>query len=397
MIKRALRLFAVLFAALLSAAGAYGQNYYYGMRPIRDLDIDFFSPKADTLSIFIVGDIMSHGYMLKSAWSRYCETHPGASRDDHSSYDYTCFFKHVEGRIKKADIAIGNMEFPLAGPPFTGYPAFSGPDSYPYYLSATGFDVLLAANNHILDKGDAGLERTLKVCDRLEKETTTRYTGASKDADDDLARYPLMLEAKGVKVAVVNFTYGTNTGSTKAWPKVNRMRKDDIYAALRRAREQGADFILVLPHWGVEYSHRHSAQQEDLAQWLVANGADAIVGAHPHVVQDIQYLEEDGKTVPVFYSLGNAVSNQNDLQARLELCLTLKIVAKRGSPLQLARPEYEFLWCTKPGMVEPSYSVLPVREFLSRESAWKVPEDYMNMKETYHKVKKATSVNEEDN
>ena len=387
------RLFAAGLAALLAAGSATGQNLYFGMTPIRDIDFEFFHPKPDTLSIFIVGDIMSHGKMLKSAWMNYCSDHPGAPREAHGSYDYSTFFKHIGDRIENADIAIGNMEFPLAGPPFTGYPDFSAPDSYPFYLAEAGFDVLLGANNHILDKGDYGLERTVQVCDRLEKETSARYTGISKSPSDDIERYPLMLETKGVKVAVVNFTYGTNYSGQKEWPKVNRMRRDDIRKALERATEQGADFVLVIPHWGIEYHHTHSAQQEDLARWMASEGADAIVGAHPHVVQDMQEIQtRDGRTVPVFYSLGNAVSNQNDLPARLEMCLTIRLVLEKGKPIRMAPPVKEFLWCTKPGMIEVSYSVVPVKEFLGKEDMWTDSADYRNMVDTYGKVKKAVNI-----
>ena len=120
---------------------------------------------------------------------------------------------------------------------------------------------------------------------------------------------------------------------------------------------------------------------------------DVIVGSHPHVVQDIAILEaefEDGtpKEVPVVYSLGNAVSNQNDLPARLEGCVTLKIVPYRGGARVLSDPGLEFLWCTKPGMVDEGYSVLPVEEYIGRQDVWTVKDDYTKMVSTYDYVRK---------
>ena len=316
-------------------------------------------PPEDTLTLYAVGDIMSHGAVIRDA----------------AKNGYEGFFKHIEKDIQGADIAVGNMEFPLAGKPWSGYPNFSGPDAYAAYLSRVGFDVLLSANNHILDKGSAGAERTVR---ELEAQNI-RYTGMAANAQKDTLLNPLILSLKGIRIAFVNFTYGTNLGSSKAWPKVQRMDTLSLKPVMERARNQ-ADLILVFPHWGIEYAQKHSARQEETARWLIAQGAHAIVGAHPHVVQDVQWI--DG--VPVFYSLGNALSNQNDPPARLEAALTLRFVLRLGEPPRLLEPRLDFLWCTKPGMVEDSFSAVPVS---LPESYWKVPSDYSLMKSTLNAIR----------
>lgn len=321
------------------------------------LKSEWFREKPDTVSLFIVGDIMSHGKVVRSA----------------ETYGYRSFFKHVEDRIRGADVAIGNLEFPLAGKPYTGYPSFSGPESYPAYLSDVGFDIFLLANNHILDKETAGLRRTIDVMERK----GWAYTGVAADERADTLLNPLMIHVRGVRIAIVNFTYGTNTGPTASWPRVKYMRKETILPMLEKARE--ADIVLVFPHWGTEYQRRHDAQQEELALWLVENGADAVIGAHPHVIQDVQYI--DG--VPVVYSLGNALSNQNDLPARLELALTLRIAREEDRKPYLLEPSFEYLWCTKPGMVEDAYSAVPVT---LPDSLWREKADYEAMQATYRKV-----------
>ena len=267
----------------------------------------------------------------------------------------------------------GNMEFPLAGKPYTGYPAFSGPDGYAQYLSDIGFDIFLTANNHILDKGTAGLRRTIDV---LEEKGLT-YTDVSADAQADSLLNPLMIHVRGVRIAIVNFTYGTNTGPWDPWPRVNYMRKEEILPMLEKAR--GTDLVMVFPHWGIEYRLHHDPQQEEMARWLVENGADVVVGTHPHVIQDVQYIGD----VPVIYSLGNALSNQNDLNARLELALTLRIVQEPDRKPYLLEPSFEYLWCTKPGMVEDSYSAVPVT---LPDSLWREKTDYKNMQSTYRNV-----------
>lgn len=313
-----------------------------------------YSPKTDTLTFFMVGDVLAHGRVVQSA----------------SEYGYTDFFKHVEGNIRKADVAVCNMEFPLAGKPYTGYPVFSGPESFAEYLSDVGFDVLLTANNHVLDKGFEGLSRTIGKLEDL----SILYTGVAASKKADTLLNPLILQVKGVKVALVNFTYGTNQGSAARWPKVQRMSREALAPVMARARAK-ADIILVFPHWGIEYETRHSAQQEDMARWLVSEGADAIIGSHPHVVQDMQWI--DG--VPVYYSLGNALSNQNDYIARLEAALTLRYVLRFGENPEMLPPRMDLLWCTKPGMIENSYAAVPIE---LPASYWRDPADYETLQAT---------------
>ena len=323
------------------------------------LKFELLPPRPDTVTVFVVGDIISHRAVSKSA----------------EEHGYLSFFRHLEDRIARADLAIGNMEFPLAGKPYTGYPSFSGPDDFAQYLSDVGFDVFLTANNHILDKGSAGMRRTIEVLERK----GLIYTGIAASEAADSVLNPLLLHVKGLRIAVVNFTYGTNSGSSEKWPKVHYMRKNDILLMLQRAKAAAPDLVLVFPHWGNEYQLHHNKVQEDMAQWLVENGADVIVGAHPHVIQDVQYIGD----VPVVYSLGNALSNQNDLIARLELALTLKVVLEEDKEPRLLEPSFEYIWCTKPGMVEDSYATVPVT---LPESFWRVKSDHENMMSTYRKV-----------
>ena len=359
-------------------------------KPVGDINLDALQRRQDTLTLFFIGDVMAHGPMTENAWRMYCKDHPGARKDDPQNYDFSSFLRHLEKPVAAADLAVCNMEFPLAGYPYTGYPCFSAPDTYADYLADLGFDVILTANNHILDKGQAGLVRTLHACEELENAGRFRFTGISADETDDAARYPLIVDIKGVRLAFVNFTYGTNTGPSARWPKVNRMQRDDIGKALQRAKEQEADYIIVLPHWGIEYQHRHSAQQEDLARWMVERGADLIIGTHPHVPQDIQYI--DG--TPVLYSLGNAVSNQQDPNCRLELAATVRILLHRNGSTTLDRPEVSFLWCAHPGTVGDSYTVLPVAEYLDKRDAWRNTYDHDNLVKTYQETLKATGIDE---
>ena len=219
--------------------------------------------QPDTLTIVLIGDVMMHARQL--------------------DYDCRTFLEPIRSRLEAADIAIANMEFTLAGAPYSGYPAFSAPDAYADYVADCGVDVFLMANNHILDKGRTGLQRTLgkyRAMDRI------RFAGAAETPQEDSLAFPLMLTAKGLRIALINTTYGTNTGDPSGWPKVHTEDKAEIAAAVRRARNLGADWIIALPHWGLEYQLKHAAGQEKMARWLHDAGVDAVIGAHPHVVQD---------------------------------------------------------------------------------------------------------------
>ena len=348
---------ALLFAGCF-ATGAQHRGRYETRPPKNWLELprEFLkiTPPEDTVTIFALGDIMAHGAVTKSALQ----------------HGYSTFFKYIEDKIQGADVAIGNMEFPLAGKPYSGYPAFSGPDEYAQYLWDIGMDVLLTSNNHILDKGTPGLRRTIEQLDSR----GIMYTGIAETPQRDSLLNPLILNVRGLRIAIVNFTYGTNLGASTSWPRVQYMNPQSLEPVMKRAREK-ADVIIVFPHWGIEYDKKHSADQEVWARWLIAKGADAIIGHHPHVVQDTQVIEG----VPIVYSLGNALSNQNDLPARLEACATLRIVCRWGEPPAVLAPQLEFLWCTKPGMVEDSYSAVPVT--LPKEN-WRDQNDYQRMQNT---------------
>ncbi|MBO4743833.1 MAG: CapA family protein [Bacteroidales bacterium] len=316
---------------------------------------------ADTVSIYIIGDVMMHAPQL--------------------NHDHRLFLSQIEPYMQQADFCVANMEFSLGGKPYSGYPAFSTRDYYADYVAGCGADVFLTANNHILDRGAAGLRRTLRVYDRMADSLGIRYTGVGNK--------PLMLRKHGIKIALVNFTYGTNVGPEPGAPDILRMRKEDVQAAIDQAKASGADFIVALPHWGVEYQLRHSDTQEHWARWLAAQGCSAIVGAHPHVVQDTTHIAG----VPVIYSMGNAVSNMSATNTRLELSVTLRFVTDRiTGEKRMLEPELDWLWCTLPGRLTTSYATVRIKDWATRRSEWLNPSDYDNMCATLDRVRAATGI-----
>lgn len=303
------------------------------------------------------------------------------SRGD--GYDFSSYFSLIGDRIAEADIAVANMEFTLAGEPYTGYPEFSAPDSFADYLADCGFDIFLAANNHIFDKGSEGTARTLEIYRRLGQSHGIRVAGIAESEEERQANNPLLIRRKGVGLAFVNFTYGTNLGAQKHWPKTNYMNETQLLSdALRRAEEE-ADITIVLPHWGPEYQLTHSQKQEETARRLTEEGADLIIGAHPHVVQDTSTING----VTVAYSLGNAVSNMSAANTQLELMAVQKIVRKNNGDLEMLPLELIWLWCSRPGGFGPSYTVIPVEDYLGRREEWTGKWDYDKMVSTYERIK----------
>lgn len=335
--------------------------------------------REDTLSIMIMGDIMMHENQIKSA------------RKD-GTYDFSSYFSLISNKIQEADIAIANMEFTLAGEPYTGYPCFSAPDEYASYLAECGFDVFLAANNHIFDKGTAGAERTLMKYRELASTEGIRFTGIAGNEKELQENTPLIIRKKGMRIALVNATYGTNMGLPDKWPQTVRLATEEIVSdALSEA--EGTDVTIALPHWGTEYVLTHSKSQENRALWLAENGADVIVGAHPHVIQDFQVLQTgDERSVPVAYSLGNAVSNMSAANTQLELMATIRIVRKTNGDIVTLPLEFTYLWCSRPGGYNDSYTVIPVEEHIGRKNMWKNGRDYDKMIATYRHVAEITGI-----
>lgn len=347
--------------------------FSFGISAQIDYRIPFPKPLRtgkDTVSLIIIGDVMMHSRQM--------------------GYDMEPFLGGIRTELEKADFSIANMEFSLGGEPYTGYPAFSAPDGYADYVAGCGVDVFLTANNHILDRGGRGLERTLRKYRSMRD--SILFTGSSSDIREKETTYPLVLRRRGIGIALLNFTYGTNCNSSGKWPEVNRMDTTEVGRAVSRAKEAGADFILALPHWGDEYQLHHSKTQSEWAEWLAGKGVDGIIGAHPHVVQDTTHING----IPVIYSIGNAISNMSARNTRLGLAVKVLFTRDYATgATEMLEPELEFTWCTLPGMLTESYSTVFVNGSVGERGKWKNPSDYDNMMNTYRYVLSETGIKDE--
>ncbi len=250
------------------------------------------------LVMLFVGDIMGHDTQIE-----------GAYNEETKSYNYEPVYRYIKDYLRDADITVGNLEVTLAGPPYKGYPQFSSPDELAIETKSAGFDILVTANNHAIDRGYKGFRRTLYMLDSLQ----FLRAGTYLDSLERDSIYPVIIEKNGIRIALLNYTYGTN--GLKIYPPfiINRIDTALISADLARAEMADPDYTIVFIHWGKEYERTENASQKDLAQFMLVKGADAVIGSHPHVVQPIRMLMREGDSItlyPVVYSLGNFVSNQ---------------------------------------------------------------------------------------
>jgi poly-gamma-glutamate capsule biosynthesis protein CapA/YwtB (metallophosphatase superfamily) len=275
----------------------------------------------DTLSLLFTGDIMGHGVQIKSA------------QTGKNQYDYNPCFKYIKPLVEKADLALCNLELTLPGKaPYTGYPQFRSPDALADAIKNAGFDVVFTANNHSNDSYASGVTSTIETLQDLD----LHQTGTFKNAAERKLNYPLIVYKKGFKLAFVNYTYDTNGIPNQAPTIVNLIKDDLIEADLAEAKAQKPDFIIAVMHWGLEYQLKENDEQNRIAKLLIKNGADLIIGMHPHVVQPIRRETAntpDGqrKEAIVVYSLGNFISNQKQPNTDGGLIFQCKLIKKAGS------------------------------------------------------------------
>ena len=292
-----------------------------------------------------------------------------------SSYDYSSYFAHVQHFIDEADFTVANMEFCLGGPPYTGYPSFSAPEALAEEAAEAGIDLFLCANNHICDKGRRGLVSSLEKYGKI----GVPVTGVYRDSLDEQKHNPYIAELGGVRVAFINFTYGTNGIRVPEPFIVNMMDKEKVREAFVMAREKEADIIIALPHWGQEYTTVPDSRQREWAEFLLECGADAVIGSHPHVIQPVEF--------PVAYSMGNFISNMSLRNTELGLMMILRIAVTSYGDSYVAGLEAVPVWCSRPGGYGDGYTVLPVREFLDRKEEFRSGYNYTKMKDTYNRLK----------
>ncbi|HKM35176.1 MAG TPA: CapA family protein [Lachnospiraceae bacterium] len=251
----------------------------------------------ETIEIIMVGDMLMHTKVLEK----------GLQQD--GSYNFDFLFENVGDKIEGADLALVNQETILGGEELglSGYPCFNSPYELGDAEVEAGFDVILHATNHALDTHKSGLLNCMNFWEQKYPEVSYLGINASQvEQDEDIYVYT----QDNMKIAILNYTYGTNGISTPdEMPyAVNYLDEDQVVQDIQKANEM-ADFIIVCPHWGTEYKLDISKSQEKWTSLFLENGVDLVIGTHPHVIEPVEWVsDEEGNQMLVYYSLGNFVN-----------------------------------------------------------------------------------------
>jgi poly-gamma-glutamate synthesis protein (capsule biosynthesis protein) len=253
-------------------------------------------PEPDYLTLIAAGDNLFHDVMIRP---------PPVNE----TYNFEPIYSAIRPLIEPADIAFINQETLLAGEEFgySGYPLFNTPQELGTALAAAGFDVVNHATNHVMDKGENAVFKTMDFWDSL---PAVRYLGIHRSPESRDRQ--VIIEKNNIRVGFLSYTMETNgIPVPKDKPYLVSLGNTE-----RMAEEIGrlrplCDFLVVSMHWGEEYRHKYNARQESLSKFLAEQRADLIIGHHPHVIQPYRSLSRpDGGETLCFYSLGNFVSAQ---------------------------------------------------------------------------------------
>lgn len=315
-----------------------------------------------TFTMAVTGDIMCHNSMYKDAYDK-----------DEKTYDFSYMFEDIKYYIQTADIAVGNLETTFAGEEkgYSNYPTFNTPEQLAKNLKKIGFDVLSTANNHSMDKGYSGLVSTLDFLD----EADISHVGTYRTEEE--SKKILIKNVKGVRIAFLSYTYGTNgikVPSDKSYC-INLIDKNLILEQLDLAKKENPDVICVSMHWGEEYQTKPNSNQKDLANFLFKNGVDVILGNHSHVPQSMEKVDvelEDGtkKQGFVIYSLGNFMADQNKQYTRDSAILNIQITKKVDGNISIDKVTYTPIYYYKNSNVtNKKFKIIDINETIANYEA----------------------------
>lgn len=337
-----------------------------------------------TFTLTSLGDTLCHNTQYWDAYN---------SKTD--EYDFSYVYEDIKNYTLSSDITIGSLETTFAGKEkgYSNYPTFNTPDSLATALKDIGIDVVSLAGNHALDYGYTGLCRTIDVFDNI----GLSHLGTYKTAEDQ--EKILIKDVKGVKIAFINYTYGTNGIPLPSGKEfcVNLIDKDFIKKQINQAKEQNVDMIVACMHWGTEYRTTANSEQKDLANFLFENGVDVILGNHPHVLEPMEKKTitlQDGTTKDVFvvYALGNFTADQRDEITRDSAILNLTITKNSNGKISIDKVNYVPIYMYKNTNVSThKFKILDIEKTIKDYEEGKTTSInstvYNNLKKQLEKIK----------
>jgi len=294
-------------------------------------------PEVKRVKFIAFGDVIAHEQIWRYATEGTDTTDTGVSTDPVKE-DYGFLFENVKYRIDEADIAAIVQETPFAadGEPYRAYPDFASPAGIAEAEAGAGFDIIACATNHMLDEGVDGLERMIDTYGEYDGVYVLGICEGDAAVEDRVE----ICECNGIKIALVDYTYGLNGKALSADSKLKvrtlddeeQVRDDLAYS------EENADVTVVFVHWGNEYEKQISDEELKWTEVFYGCGADAVIGSHPHVLQSFELYNGE---MPVYYSLGNFVSGQDKTECILGGMASFTIEYDRFNGARISDAELE--------------------------------------------------------
>lgn len=370
------KVFILLFATMTIFLVTIFINYNERNNIIQALTID----NKKTVNIVAVGNILVHYDQIIASYN-----------NESYKYEFDENFKYIKKYIEEADFAYCTIEGSYGGEDlgYSGYPRFNSPESMLSALKNTGFDIVNAANDNILDSLKDGYFNTINNL----KQVGLNYTGIKENKND---KSYIIEKIQGIKVGFTSYTFddyfkGFDENTLEL---INSYNYDDLDNSLlkieqeiKSMKEDGAKFIIVGMHWGDEYSTEINERQKYIAEKLNSYGVDVILGSHPNVIEPIETIvnSENGNSTLVVYSMGNFISNQRQETMGNRLCedgviLNLEIEKKFNGDVNMVSFDYIPTWTLKykdeSGHV--SYYILDSNAVLNYDNKEKIPESILN-------------------
>ena len=312
-----------------------------------------------TFTFTALGDTLCHNTQYWDAYNKQT-----------GIYDFSYVYDDIRSYTEASDITISSLETTFAGEDrgYSNYPTFNTPDSLATALKGIGIDIISTAGNHALDYGYSGLCRSIDVLDNA----GLSHLGTYKSAEEQ--EQILIKDVKGVKIAFINYTYGTNGIPVPSGKEycVNLIDKELIEKQINQAKDAKVDMIVACMHWGTEYRTTANSEQKELADFLFKNGVDVIIGNHPHVLEPMEKRTvtlDDGtiKDCFVVYALGNFTADQREEITRDSAILNLTITKNSDGKISIDKVNYVPIYMYKNTNVSTKkFKILDIEKTISK-------------------------------
>lgn len=345
---------------------------------------------STTVSLVMVGDNLIHSSIYKDA-----KRLAGGN-----GYDFKPIIEYIKEKVQNYDLAYYNQETVLGGSELgvSDYPTFNSPQEAGDAMLDAGFNIVSLATNHTMDRGEKAV---LASVDYWKKHENEALVAGSYSSEEERNKVQIR-EKNGIKYAMLSYTYGTNGISVpkgkeylvNVWPtnlSLNDPAKDTEYQNYKEqvkkdieAVRSQVDVLMVAMHWGVEYTHEPTAYEKDSAQFLADNNVDIIIGAHPHVIQPVTWIDD----TLVIYSLGNFVSaqlqdqNYNKMVGLMTSVDINKTVENGKTSVKISNVKNELIFTYYNKNTWSNFKVIP----FSNENIGRYLPNYKTVYENYKKI-----------